>query len=210
MNTSWYNTRAGREWRILMQDMTNVFPGNNNKYIESFATLIGAFCGISPNVILGWIVDGKIPSIDNLQKTLDIFVERMKYRPRTMELIIESTRHFKKEIREQPYLEDKIERLNKYLRKNTLLLDRLVEKYCDPPILITARITAFNSNTNKYHVHFYNFKKSNTAFMRERINTYNQIKNLIESTSVRDQVAGHIKNKNFVINLDLENSIKEK
>jgi hypothetical protein len=209
MNTSWYNTRAGREWRILMQDMTNTYPGKESERAEPFATAIGSFCGISPSVIIGWIKHEKIPSIENIERTIDIFTRMMRYRPSSAQIILEGTRNFKREIREKPYIDDKIERLNKYLRINPGLLEKLVEKYCDPPIVITARITAWDEKTNKYHVHFYNYKKSNTAFMRERMNYYNQIKNLLDSITVRNSISAHLNTKNWVLNLDLENSISE-
>ena len=209
METCWYDTKAGKEWRILMQDMCNVYPGKNSERAEMFSTTIGSFCEISPSVIMGWIKHNKIPSIENLERTIDVFSRMMRYRPSSAQLILEETRNFKREVREEPYVMDKIERLNKYLRSNPALLDKLVERYCDPPLIITARITAWDEKSNKYHVHFYNYKKSNTAFMRERISNYGQIRNLLDSVTVRNQIAAQLNTKNFVLNLDLERSIRE-
>jgi hypothetical protein len=210
MNTCWYDTRAGKEWRILMQDMTNLYPGKNMERAELFANAIGSFCEISPSVVMGWIKHGKIPSIENIERTIDVFCRIMRYRPEKAQMILDETRNFKREVREQPYLEDKIIRLNKYLRSNTALLDKLVERYCAPPRIITVRITAWDEKSGKYHVHFYDYRKSNTAFMRERINNYGQIRNLLDTVSVRSQVAAQTNTKNFMFHFDAEHSIQER
>lgn len=208
MNTSWYNTRAGKEWRILMQDMTNVSPGLENQSAEVFAITIASFCEISSNAVIGWIKNGVTPSIDNLQRTLDVYTRMMRYRPSKANLILEETRKFKQEVRAQPYQEDKIKRLVEFMKKNPNILDKLCKEYCEAPRVITARVTDFDVKSGKFHIHFYDFAKSNTAFMRERTNDFSDVKKLIENVSLKNQIANHIRNRNFVINLDLENSIK--